>query len=222
MNAASGTTAAVRDGGHLASAVTWLGQRQPDLFGLAIEGTRLESRPARPACMAPQTRHAPASPDPEAAARLLNAHDHYRVLRRLRPRPVDTAYRPGPGEGIALLVDVETTGLDHRTHEVIEIGMVAFAHDAAGQRSRDREPGRPGSGRVGVRTACSRACAGVLTSAHLLDSSEDPLPVTLAVGSTRTEKQPHDAARSPKVRLDVGIGKPRSNPAQSHASPHRT
>ena len=30
-------------------------------------------------------------------------------------------------------MDVETTGLDHRRDEVIEIGMVAFVHDAAGR-----------------------------------------------------------------------------------------
>ncbi len=55
------------------------------------------------------------------------------MLRRLKSRPVDPAYRLGPGESIAVLVDVETTGLDHRQHEVIEIGMVAFVHDVDGR-----------------------------------------------------------------------------------------
>ena len=71
--------------------------------------------------------------DPEGAAQVLEAHDDYRVLRRLKPRPVDPAYRPGPGESIAVVIDVETTGLDHRRDEVIELGMVAFVHDAEGR-----------------------------------------------------------------------------------------
>lgn len=51
----------------------------------------------------------------------------YRVLRRLVPRPS----RPGPlvdGEKMGVLVDVETTGLDHAKDEIIELGMVAFTH----------------------------------------------------------------------------------------------
>ena len=77
----------------------------------------------------------PARPllDPERAAQELDCHDDFRVLRRLKPRPVDSTHRLRPGESIALLVDVETTGLDHRRDEVIEIGMVAFVHDAEGR-----------------------------------------------------------------------------------------
>ncbi len=102
---------------------------QADLFG-----TDSEDRGASRATVVPiRGRRAAAAPNPESAAQLLDGHDDYRVLRRLKPRPVDPAYRLGPGESIALLVDVETTGLDHRQHEVIEIGMVAFAHDADGR-----------------------------------------------------------------------------------------
>ena len=71
--------------------------------------------------------------DPEGAAQVLDEHDDYRVLRRLKPRPIDPAHRLGPGESIALVVDVETTGLDHRRDEVIELGIVAFVHDVEGQ-----------------------------------------------------------------------------------------
>lgn len=71
--------------------------------------------------------------DHEGAARLLDTCDDYRVLRRLKPREVDASYQPGPGEFIAVIVDVETTGLDHRRDEVIEIGMVSFVHNAAGE-----------------------------------------------------------------------------------------
>lgn len=69
----------------------------------------------------------------ESASRLLGNSSEYRVLRRLQPRPVDAAYQPGPSEKIAVLVDVETTGLDRHRDEVIEIGMVAFVHDTEGQ-----------------------------------------------------------------------------------------
>ena len=37
-----------------------------------------------------------------------------------------------PDERLAVIVDTETTGLDHRHDEVIEIGMIAFIHDAQG------------------------------------------------------------------------------------------
>ena len=69
----------------------------------------------------------------EGAARLLDSCDDYRVLRRLKPRQVDASYRPGSGEFVAVIVDVETTGLDHRRDEIIEIGMVSFVHDAEGR-----------------------------------------------------------------------------------------
>ena len=70
--------------------------------------------------------------DPEAAARQLEAHDDYRVLRRLQPRAVAPLRPLAPGERITVIVDTETTGLDHRHDEVIELGMVAFVHDAEG------------------------------------------------------------------------------------------
>lgn len=71
--------------------------------------------------------------DPEAAARVLETSDDFKVLRRLKPRAIDPSYHPAPGEAVAVVVDVETTGLDFRADEVIEIGMVAFVHDAAGR-----------------------------------------------------------------------------------------
>ena len=126
-------TVANPDRGRLGAGVTQPISRQADLFGYAVEDQATHSRSARRGCVASDARRPPTLSDPEVAARLLDVHDDYRVLRRLKPRPVDPGYRPEPGEGVALLVDVETTGLDHRAHEVIEIGMVAFAYNAAGR-----------------------------------------------------------------------------------------
>ena len=68
----------------------------------------------------------------ESAARLLDSHDDYRVLRRLKTRWI-VAPRPlAPGEREAVIVDTETTGLDPRHDEIIELGMVRFIHDHAG------------------------------------------------------------------------------------------
>ncbi|KLK94788.1 DNA polymerase III subunit epsilon [Microvirga vignae] len=69
----------------------------------------------------------------EAAADALEASGQYRVLRRLLPRPVVTSRIAVPGEKLAVIVDTETTGLDHTRDEVIEIGMVAFSYDEDGR-----------------------------------------------------------------------------------------
>jgi len=58
------------------------------------------------------------------AEALANSGD-YRVLRRLAPR---NAFVPSLGQSTktAILIDVETTGLDQRKDEVVELGMVKF------------------------------------------------------------------------------------------------
>lgn len=71
--------------------------------------------------------------DFEPAADILEASGQYRVLRRLLPRPVVTSRNTIPGEMVAVIVDTETTGLDHTRDEVIEIGMVAFSYDEGGR-----------------------------------------------------------------------------------------
>ncbi len=106
---------------------------QADLFGGEEEDHNPALRSPRPLASPPKRRRVVSPHDHEGAARILDAHDDYRVLRRLQPRPLDAVYRPGPDEFVACIVDVETTGLDHSRHEVIELGMVAFVHDAAGR-----------------------------------------------------------------------------------------
>lgn len=55
----------------------------------------------------------------------------YRILRKLKPRAVAEVVRPEfPLRGVIL--DTETTGLDHRKDEIIEIGAIAFTFDHAG------------------------------------------------------------------------------------------
>jgi len=76
----------------------------------------------------------------DVVARALNRHDDYRVLRRIKRmerRPPTGAAASGL-VGVAL--DVETTGLDHRCHEVIELAMQRFRLD---QHGRIVETGRP-------------------------------------------------------------------------------
>jgi DNA polymerase-3 subunit epsilon len=64
-------------------------------------------------------------------ARELEQSGDYRILRRLIPRSL----QPAPltdGEKIGVIVDVETTGLDHTKDEVIELGMVKFTYGGGG------------------------------------------------------------------------------------------
>jgi DNA polymerase-3 subunit epsilon len=69
-----------------------------------------------------------ASNDLSQMAHALEKSGDYRVLRRLVPRDV---IRPAPADQqikVGVLFDVETTGLDAKTDEVIELGMVKFAY----------------------------------------------------------------------------------------------
>lgn len=63
--------------------------------------------------------------------RQLEETGRYRVLRKLEPRVVVAAARPFfPLRGV--IVDTETTGLNARKDEIIEIGIVAFSFDETG------------------------------------------------------------------------------------------
>ena len=106
--------------------------QQQDLFSDHDELGEGSARPVRPR----PKRSGRQSPAPththESAAALLDAHDDYRVLRRLQPAAPIGPRLLNAGERLAVIVDTETTGLDHKRHEVIELGMVAFVHNAEG------------------------------------------------------------------------------------------
>src|ERR1700749_14100 len=67
-----------------------------------------------------------------AMAEALSRSTDYRILRRLVPR---TTFTPSVDESTktAILLDTETTGLDPRKDEIIELGMVKFDYLINGQ-----------------------------------------------------------------------------------------
>ena len=68
---------------------------------------------------------------PEAMASVLDAHPDYRVLRRLVPRLDYGPVPAGAKTQRVLVLDTETTGLDHRQERVIELAMLSVLFDTA-------------------------------------------------------------------------------------------
>ena len=62
----------------------------------------------------------------------LSASGRYRILQKLEPRKVAATLRP-EFPMIGVILDTETTGLNHREDEIIEIGAIAFSFDAEGR-----------------------------------------------------------------------------------------
>lgn len=61
----------------------------------------------------------------------LAATGRYRILQKLEPRQIASDLRPEfPHKGVIL--DTETTGLNHRKDEIIEIGVIAFTFNESG------------------------------------------------------------------------------------------
>jgi len=62
----------------------------------------------------------------------LTATGRYRILQKLEPRQIAQLIRPEFPMS-AVVLDTETTGLNHRKDEIIEIGAIAFSFDAEGR-----------------------------------------------------------------------------------------
>jgi DNA polymerase-3 subunit epsilon len=69
-------------------------------------------------------------PSIAAALALLNAHPDFKVTRRLAEH-AQYSVPDGRPLSIGVVLDTETTGLDHDRDEVIELGMLAFEYDPA-------------------------------------------------------------------------------------------
>lgn len=64
--------------------------------------------------------------------RILEATGRYQILRKLAQRPIAAVPKPGyPLRGVIL--DTETTGLDARKDEIIEIGLIGFTFNEDGE-----------------------------------------------------------------------------------------
>lgn len=66
----------------------------------------------------------------EQMAATLEASGDYKILRRLVPRTVSTA-PVNSTDKVGVILDTETTGLDHTKDEVIELGMLRFSYSEA-------------------------------------------------------------------------------------------
>jgi DNA polymerase-3 subunit epsilon len=77
--------------------------------------------------------------DLEALARRLEEAPDYRILRRLSPR---VSFEPGGDRPIrrGAIIDLETTGLDPRKHEIIELAIVPFSYTTDGTLVEVHEP----------------------------------------------------------------------------------
>lgn len=69
--------------------------------------------------------------DLEDLAAKLEQSGTYRVLRKLKPPPLDGS-TSNSGDKLAVFVDVETTGLDPTKDEIIEIALIRFRYSVQG------------------------------------------------------------------------------------------
>lgn len=80
--------------------------------------------------VAPPVAHTDTNTDTESLAQQLDKHPDYRVLRRLVPQ-LQFAATPGPGIKRLLVLDTETTGLEHSRDKIIELALLRVDIDTA-------------------------------------------------------------------------------------------
>lgn len=69
----------------------------------------------------------------ERAAQLLAGNDDFRLLRRLQPVTSFAPVRPGAPSYVGVVLDTETTGLDHEGDKIIELAIQRFRYDELGR-----------------------------------------------------------------------------------------
>lgn len=115
-----------------------------------------------------------APPNLADLADLLSASNDYRVQRRLMPR--STVTRPdGTPTKTAIIIDVETTGLDLQNDEIIELAMISFTYSPDGRVFEIgqtfqcfQEPSRPISAEITRITGITDA----MVAGHKIDIAE--------------------------------------------------
>ena len=115
-----------------------------------------------------------APPNLADLANLLSASDDYRVQRRLIPRSTVTPPDGTPTK-TAILIDVETTGLDLQNDEIIELAMISFTYSPDGRIfeirqtfQRFQEPSRQISPEITRITGITNA----MVAGHKIDVAE--------------------------------------------------
>jgi DNA polymerase-3 subunit epsilon len=78
--------------------------------------------------------------DADVLAQVLERHEDYRVLRRIRRMDLQSPRLKPEGSIVGIAVGVQTTGLDPGRHEIIELAVQPFRLDA---EHRIIETGRP-------------------------------------------------------------------------------